>query len=279
MLAPGTQVLRDIMKLLVSIAAAALFAAAPTVAQELTEEQQALATEFAINNAMFIMQHEIGHLLVGELGLPVLGKEEDAADSLATLLLLQQGTEEGNQALIDAADGWYLTEMDRGDEFETSDFYDEHSLDIQRAYQVVCLSVGYDPESFSTLAAEYDMDADRQERCAFDYDSAANSWGGLLEPHYKNGEEGTGAIEVVYEAGGDNYGDIEQMLRDIEFLEGAAASVADNYVLPRDLTFRGKLCDEENAWYSYDDAEVTFCYEMVALFFRLIEENMLAPET
>ena len=79
--------------------------------------------------------------------------------------------------------------------------------------------------------------------------------------------------------GGDDYGDIEQLLKDAEFLEGAAASVADVYALPRNLTFRAKLCDEENAWYSYDDAEVTFCYEMVALFFRLIEENMLSTAT
>lgn len=255
--------------------AAALFAA-PAGAQELTEEQQFLATEFAINNSMFIMEHEIGHLLINELGLPVLGKEEDAADSLATLLLLQAGTPEMDQALIDSADGWWLTEQDRGEEWENSDFYDEHSLDIQRAYQVVCLTVGARPEDFTELAAEYEMDEERQERCGYDYSAAANAWSGLLEPHLKaEGQEG-GAIEVIYEPGGDDYADIEQLLKDVEFLEGAAASVADTYVLPRDFTFRAKLCDEENAWYSYDDAEVTFCYEMVALFFRLIEENMLS---
>jgi hypothetical protein len=265
------------MKMLIKLfVVSAALLAVPTSAQELTEEQQFLATEFAINNSMFLVQHEIGHLLIGELGLPVLGKEEDAADSLATLLLLGASTVEMDQALIDAADGWWLTDQDRGEEWESSDFYDEHSLDIQRAYQVVCLTVGARPDDFAEIAAEYDIDEERQERCGLDYQTAADSWSGLLEPHLKSeGAEG-GGIEIIYESGGNDYGDIEQLLKDIEFLEGAAASVADTYVLPRDLTFKAMLCGEENAWYSHDEASVTFCYELVALFFRLIEEDMLS---
>ena len=54
--------------------------------QELTEDQQLIATEFALNNGLFVLQHEIGHLFVAEFELPVLGKEEDAADSLAALV-------------------------------------------------------------------------------------------------------------------------------------------------------------------------------------------------
>ncbi|HEY9010761.1 MAG TPA: DUF4344 domain-containing metallopeptidase [Devosia sp.] len=265
------------MKLLPALLMAAAIFVAPAAGQELTEEQQQQATEFAINNSIFVIQHEIGHLLIGEFGLPVLGKEEDAADSLATLQLLGAGTDEADQALIDSADGWYLSELDAGEEYETSDFYDEHSLSIQRAYQVVCLAVGANPEAFADTATEYEIDADRQESCGFDYQTAATSWASLLEPHEKK-EKAGGKISVVYEDGGD-YGDIAQLLKDVEFLEGAAAGVAENYALPRDLTFTAKLCGEENAYYSYDEGGITFCYELVGLFFRLIEEDMLATET
>ena len=88
--------------------------AAPAAAQELTEEQQAIAVEFALNNSIFVLQHEIGHLFVGEFNLPVLGKEEDAADSLASVMLLSQENETSDQALRDAADGWYLSEYSQG---------------------------------------------------------------------------------------------------------------------------------------------------------------------
>lgn len=265
------------MKILhaVTLLAAAGLYAAPAIAQELTEDQQQIATEFAINNSSFVIQHEIGHLLIGELGLPVLGKEEDAADSLATIMLLSTEGEEADQALIDAADGWYLSELDAGEEFEASDFYDEHSLSIQRAYQVVCMSVGAKPEVFAETAEEYEIDAERQESCAFDYETAVNSWTTLLEPHEGDASSG-GKVAISYESGGDEYADIEQLLKDVQFLESAAASISDSYVLPRDVSLRAALCDEENAFYSYDEAGITFCYEMVGLFFRLIEQDLLA---
>lgn len=262
------------MKYLFPLAALAMLAASPVCAQELTEEQQLAATEFAINNSFFVMQHEIGHLFVGEFGLPVLGKEEDAADSLAALFLLNQQTEEANQALIDSADGWYLAEFDNpSEEYEAADFYGEHSLSIQRAYQVVCFMVGADPEAFAEVAEEYEIDSERQESCGFDFDQAANSWAGLLEPY--EGQNG-GTIAVVYDAADEDHRDIEQLLRDIEFLESAASGVEQNYVLPRDLTFRATMCGEANAYYSHDEAAVVFCYEMLPFFFRLVEKDMLA---
>lgn len=259
-----------------ALAAAYLAAVAPAGAQELTEEQQVLATEFAYNNSLFVLYHEIGHLFVGELGLPVLGKEEDAADSLASVMLLLQDTDEAAQALIDAADGWYLTEYSgEADSWESADFYDEHSLSIQRSYQAVCLMVGADPETFGEVATEFEMDSDRQESCAFDYQQALNSWASLLEPH--EGSDGA-EIAMIYEETDEDYAPIAQFLLESGFLEGAAAWVSENYVLPRDVTFRAMQCGEENAYYSHDDAEITFCYELTPFFFSLLEQDMLSEE-
>ncbi|MFY8102162.1 MAG: DUF4344 domain-containing metallopeptidase, partial [Allorhizobium sp.] len=47
-------------------------------AEELTEEQVQEGQQFVINNAIFILFHEAGHMLVSEFNLPVLGREEDA---------------------------------------------------------------------------------------------------------------------------------------------------------------------------------------------------------
>lgn len=260
-----------------SLCLASVFAATmamPVMSQELTEEQVEQATEFALNNSTFVVEHEIGHLFIAEYQFPVLGKEEDAADSLAALLLLQQESEEGNQALINSADGWYLSDTSKK-ELEEADFYDEHSLDIQRAYQIVCLMVGANPQTFAEVANDFQMDADRQESCGADYETAAGSWDSLLQPHEGKG----GNIEVTYEDGGTDYADIEQLLKDSGFLERAAASITDKYELPRDLSFVGKACGEENAFYSYEEGGITFCYEMVALFFNLIETEMKASKT
>src|SRR5438477_5007058 len=47
----------------------------------------------SLHDALPIFLHEIGHVLIAEMKLPVLGREEDAADTYATRrLLLQVGT-------------------------------------------------------------------------------------------------------------------------------------------------------------------------------------------
>lgn len=252
--------------------------AAPAIAQDtprLTEEQQALAVEFALNNSTFVLQHEIGHLFVGEFDLPVLGKEEDAADSLASVMLLSQENDSSNQALRDAADGWYLSEYAKGDQYEDSDFYDEHSLDLQRSFAVVCLMVGAKPDLFGEVADEYEIDPERQERCQFDYQQAVNSWVQLLAPReVKDGKFGA-SINFTYEPDPD-FKDIADYLQQQQFLETAAQNVVNNYVLPRDIKFVAKVCGEPNAFYNEPEAQVTFCYEMFVLFFNLLQDDLLA---
>src|SRR4051794_18088900 len=48
---------------------------------------------FVAGNALFTLSHELGHAVIATFDLPVLGREEDAADSFATLALLHVGTE------------------------------------------------------------------------------------------------------------------------------------------------------------------------------------------
>src|SRR5262245_54768503 len=50
-------------------------------------------TEFVVGNMLFVLMHEMAHVHVTEMGLPVLGREEDAADMFATLALLKMGSE------------------------------------------------------------------------------------------------------------------------------------------------------------------------------------------
>jgi hypothetical protein len=45
--------------------------------------------EFVAGNMLFVMLHELGHTAITEMGLPVLGRMEDAADSFAALRLIR----------------------------------------------------------------------------------------------------------------------------------------------------------------------------------------------
>ena len=127
---------------LAALVGALLGVAGACLAQELTEEQREEAIAFAEANTTFVLLHEVGHMLVDQFEIPILGREEDAVDNLATLLLLWQETDEADNALIDAAYGWFLSDASETADFQASDFYDEHRLDLQRGYSIICKMIG-----------------------------------------------------------------------------------------------------------------------------------------
>src|ERR1700719_2709632 len=79
--------------------------------KKMSEQQQQDLVEFVAGNMLFVGFHEMGHALVGQLHLPVLGRGEDAADSFATLAMLQEGTEFSVNVLVQAARGWFLMDQ------------------------------------------------------------------------------------------------------------------------------------------------------------------------
>ncbi|MBU1174932.1 MAG: DUF4344 domain-containing metallopeptidase [Alphaproteobacteria bacterium] len=263
------------MRRLSIIVALAGLAAALTgaQAQQLTEEQTLSADEFAVNNTWFVLYHELGHMLIHQFGIPVLGKEEDAVDNIATYSLLAQQSPEADQALTDAIYGWELADS-QVEEFEVSDFYDEHSLDLQRAYGITCLLVGSDPDGFADAANYMEMDPDRQESCGFDFAQVEASISALLQPYLGTDQP----ISVVYEDGGEVYGWAEEALKASGVLELAATDISASFALPRPITIRATQCGEPNAFYDPETEEVSICYELVDMYFGMIAEDMLMSD-
>src|SRR5262249_34421858 len=131
--------------------------------------------EFVSGNLLFVLNHEMAHAAITQMGLPVVGKMEDAADSYATLRVLGIGSEFSHRVLITAAKGWFLAERRDQRTGDKVEFYDDHGLNQQRAYQIVCLMVGSDGEKFKDLANESKLPEERQGSCAGDYNNAAYS--------------------------------------------------------------------------------------------------------
>lgn len=260
------------MKTMVAALAAATlclgFGAALAHAQD-DDPVLADAMAFALHDAAFTMYHEVGHLLVGELGLPVLGKEEDAVDAWATIWLLEfDEAADSHDALINAADGWYYNAVNStGSGVDDFSYYSDHSLDIQRAYAMVCLMVGKDADVFGETADEYGMDSEQQEDCSFTYDQAFNAWMSLLEPFLGEEDEGE-SVDVIYEDAGE-YEEFAQALKDYRLMEYAAETVAASFNLPNTVTFRATQCGEPNAYYSPSESEVIYCYELAEYMYYM----------
>ena len=96
----------------------------------------------------FILEHEFTHALIHVYNLPVLGKEEDAADTLATLLLLK--SPQGDKLALGAAEFW-ADFSGRQNPPAIADYADAHSLDLQRAYSIICDIAGSNQERYNEI--------------------------------------------------------------------------------------------------------------------------------
>ena len=90
--------------------------------------------EFVVGNVLFVLGHEIGHALISELGIPVVGREEDGADSFAALMAILSSDAYGGPRAAECCTGWFIQRPARPSRSVEMVYYDEHGMDLQRAY-------------------------------------------------------------------------------------------------------------------------------------------------
>jgi len=229
---------------------------------KISEPSQQDMVEFVVGNMLFVGFHEMGHALAGQLQLPILGRAEDAADSFATLALLDEGSEFSINILVQAARAMFLMDRRDREHGDAPDFYDAHSLDQQRAFQIVCLMVGSEATQFKGLAEWVKLPESRQRSCRDDYDTAKNAWQSVLKPHLRSAEEPASTIEVAYEAGHGKLDSYARSFRSIGLLETFAEYVSSRYVLPRPIALVMKNCSAPNAWWDPRTLSEAVCYEL-----------------
>lgn len=143
-------------------------------------EQEATTDMF--DAAQFVFLHEIGHALVDAYDLPVVGKEEDAADGLSTFVNLIE-LKNGARSLIAAADLFNMQSKMAGD--KKLPFYDEHSLDQQRFYNLICFLYGSDSGKYGGLVSKGLLPEPRAVRCPAEFNQLKQSWTNLLSKYRK----------------------------------------------------------------------------------------------
>lgn len=128
----------------------------------------------------FILLHETGHALFDLLKVPVLGREEDAADYMAAFLLLRAGEGIARRMLTGAA--WMYLHDSRGRMPDDSDFSDVHALDSQRYYNVLCMAYGSSATKYASLVEKKYLPTARAEGCAEEFRQIAYAVKMLIDP-------------------------------------------------------------------------------------------------
>src|SRR5688572_13408984 len=107
-------------------------------------------SKFAENVLLHVVLHEIGHGLVREFDLPVLGNEETKAYALATHYLTHYLTDRALDMLKTRTDSLMI----EANQFprEKWTVKGEHDNDARRAFQIAALTVAADSKKYSPLA-------------------------------------------------------------------------------------------------------------------------------
>ena len=234
-----------------------------------SQQQRENVVEFIIGNMLFVLLHETAHNIITEFSLPVLGRQEDAADLFAVLTLLKVGSPMSHRVLAEAARGWFLSERRAKRDREAPVYYDAHGLDGQRAYQIVCLMVGSDPVKFAELANEAKLPEDRQRTCQKDYTDASSGWDAVLKPHRRDPGQPNAKIEVIYGEGKGQLDLYAQGFRSVQLLEAVREHIAEELRLPTPFTLEMQNCGFINALWDASTHKLTLCYELAADFGEL----------
>src|SRR5437588_7587755 len=94
--------------------------------KNLTEQQRIDRVEFVVGNTLFVLLHEIGHVMIEEMKLPVLGRVEDTADTYAALRMVLVGSSFSLRGLAEAAKGWFLNDRRVQQTGRKPLYFDEH---------------------------------------------------------------------------------------------------------------------------------------------------------
>jgi len=121
--------------------------------------------EVLIGATAGVMLHEGGHAVFDMLEVPLFGREEDAADAMASFIALQFNKDVARTVVRGFAYVWKTF----GNPKEWGDYSDEHGTSGQRFYNVLCLAYGGDPATFKEFVDKGWLPKERAEGCASEY--------------------------------------------------------------------------------------------------------------
>jgi len=149
----------------------------PVGAEDVGQEN---VSRFAEDVLLHVVLHEMGHGLVREFDLPILGNEETLADAFATFYVTQYLPDRAFDVIKARTDSLMIEAREVPQaEWEVTG---EHNNDARRAMQIAALAVAADKAKYSSIAAGLGM-TERDINRAADYGAEIHrSWRRILRP-------------------------------------------------------------------------------------------------
>ncbi|MGH1447089.1 MAG: DUF4344 domain-containing metallopeptidase [Cognatishimia sp.] len=204
------------------------------------------------NVLLHVLSHELGHALIREFDLPLLGNEEVIADEFATIFLHDRFPDQAG-AIISARVDAFLLEKDD----ET--IFAEHSDDARRAGRATCLLFGLDPQRYLEWAQRLGMTGQEAKHCVESAPEIARGWRRVLAPLAMPPTVPTTEVRVIFGEGPmkmamENSRAFQQMKKILESFDWHSQ-----------ITLHGDHCDEGASW-SRGRRRILLCDDYVLRF-------------
>jgi hypothetical protein len=151
---------------------------------------------FAKDVTLHVVLHELGHALIREFDIPILGNEETAADAFATYYLTTYLPDRAVDVLM-ARTRSLMIEAAAATEVDWSG---EHDHDARRAYQIAALAIAADRLKYQEVAAQVGM-SEEDIGDARDYGAEIRrSWRRVLGPLLMPDGTASSEARVLYDS-------------------------------------------------------------------------------
>jgi hypothetical protein len=135
-----------------------------------------------VGQFFYVFAHEMGHAIFDVLGIPVFGREEDAADNFATYIMLRFGDEESRALITGAAYSYKKYVQGSQVTVPLAAFSDAHSAPAQRFYNLLCTAYGSDATRYGDFVEKDYLPKSRAGSCKREYNTTAFAFRELIAP-------------------------------------------------------------------------------------------------
>jgi hypothetical protein len=229
---------------------------------------------FIVGNTTFALLHEFGHVVIRDFDVPLLGLEEESADTLAAVALILFDRQQpeagfGEMLAVTALAQELIWEAGLERNNAATALWAQHDLSAQRFARLACLLYGSDPGRYGWVAQAARMEQIRTETCGEEWRIAERAVAWVRDsygiPPAERSTRRAAAISVKYAQPLDaRETQLAQVLHDRRLLERIAAAVETRFVFPEPLSLKLSRCREPNAYWDDEYREVVLCYELLA---------------
>jgi hypothetical protein len=152
----------------------------------MTTEEGLTPTDALVGQALFVVAHEFGHLAFDVYKVPVLGREEDAADNFATFLMLKF-RQDGNRLIMGAAWSYHAVikdyRLNPKSTLPLAAFSSDHGQPEERFYNMMCIAYGSDARLYAGVVAKGYLPVLRSRSCKYEFEVLQFGFNREILPH------------------------------------------------------------------------------------------------